>query len=597
MIKRHDGKTTTYIDGIAGSIASVIALASDRVIMPSNTTFFVHKPLVQRITGNADKLREYANRLDNLQASLMSVYKENLAPGATIEEVEALVNKESYLTAEETAKYFNVELAESKSNVQYVASMFDDVEELPQFIKDKLINTIDLKKAQAQLNLLKLKGEKNNMDRTVYENKRRQLVEEAQNFINASNLEEYNRVEEEIKNLDKQFDEEAEAQANLNALNSMVNIVNPINVQNSLGVGACEIEPLNLNTDITNIVDGVLNKEQEEIYVNAWAKDMMNKPLTEAENAIFEAQNSFTHTTGNTGILIPETVVAGIWKEVGEQYPLWEDVFKTSVKGNIKVLKSTSSSEAKWYDEATPTEDGKEEFGEITLTGCELSRDITVSWKLREMAVKEFIPFIQSQLAEKIGAALGYGVANGKGKPGGGDSHKAEPRGIITALKKESETPRVIEYDEATPLDYTMCTKAMSLIKSAYKNGAYIYADNATIWNQLANITDKVGRPYFIADTSTGGVGRILGLTVKEDDSIGEGSILFGNANKGYHANINKEIILDSEEHKKKRETDYIAYGIVDGDVRTLDAFALITKKAVGVLNTKANNKDKNKEE
>lgn len=160
MIKRHDGKTTTYIDGIAGSIASVIALASDRVIMPSNTTFFVHKPLVQRVTGNADKLREYANQLDNLQASLMTVYKENLAPGATIEEVEALVNKESYLTAEETAKYFNIELAESKSDVQYVASMFDNIEELPQFIKDKLINTIDLKKAQAQLNLLKLKGER-----------------------------------------------------------------------------------------------------------------------------------------------------------------------------------------------------------------------------------------------------------------------------------------------------------------------------------------------------------------------------------------------------------------------------------------------------
>lgn len=160
MIKRHDGKTTTYIDGIAGSIASVIALASDRVIMPSNTTFFVHKPLVQRVTGNADKLREYANQLDNLQASLMTVYKENLAHGATIEEVEALVNKESYLTAEETAKYFNIELAESKSDVQYVASMFDNIEELPQFIKDKLINTIDLKKAQAQLNLLKLKGER-----------------------------------------------------------------------------------------------------------------------------------------------------------------------------------------------------------------------------------------------------------------------------------------------------------------------------------------------------------------------------------------------------------------------------------------------------
>ena len=73
--------------------------------------------------------------------------------------VEALVNKESYLTAEDTAKYFNVEIAESKSSVQYVASMFENTEELPQFIKDRLKNTMELKKAQAQLNLLKLQGE------------------------------------------------------------------------------------------------------------------------------------------------------------------------------------------------------------------------------------------------------------------------------------------------------------------------------------------------------------------------------------------------------------------------------------------------------
>lgn len=157
MIKRHDAETTTYIDGLAGSISSVIALASDRVIMPSNTTFFVHKPLVQRVSGNADKLRQYADQLDILQEALMSVYEENLADGVDIEDVKKIVNKETYLTAEETSKYFNVEIAESKSDVKYVASMFEDMENVPSFIKDKLENKIELKKAQAQLNLLKIR--------------------------------------------------------------------------------------------------------------------------------------------------------------------------------------------------------------------------------------------------------------------------------------------------------------------------------------------------------------------------------------------------------------------------------------------------------
>lgn len=158
MIKRHDGETTTYIDGIAGSIASVIALASDKVIMPSNATFFVHKPLVQRISGNADDLRKCADNLDVLQGALMGVYAENLAEGAKIEDVEELVNKESYLTAEETAKYFNVEVAKAKSDLQYVASMFDNVDSLPNFIKEKLENKANIDKAKAQLKLLELKG-------------------------------------------------------------------------------------------------------------------------------------------------------------------------------------------------------------------------------------------------------------------------------------------------------------------------------------------------------------------------------------------------------------------------------------------------------
>lgn len=417
------------------------------------------------------------------------------------------------------------------------------------------------------------------MTKEQYKNKISELMKDAQNCINEGDGAGAKAKTEEAQNLKTEMNEMIEAQANLDALNNIVNIVDAAQVQNITPL-AHAIEPLNLNPAST-IVEGALNKEQEELYVNAWAKDMLNKPLTDAENAIFEAQNAFTHTTETTGVLIPETVVTGIWKEVGEQYPLWDDVFKTGVKGSIKVLKSESSSDAKWYDEATETEEGKETFGTATLTGCELSRDITVSWKLREMAVKEFIPFIQSQLAEKIGAALGYGVATGKGKPGESDSFKPEPKGIITAIKAEKNKPQVIEYDDADPLNYTKCTKLMSLIKSAYKNGAYIYADNATIWNGIANILDGTGRPYFVADVTTGGVGRILGITVKEDDSIPAGDILLANANKGYHANINKQIILDSEDRKKARETDYIAYGIVDGDIRTSKAFALLTKKTV----------------
>ena len=88
---------------------------------------------------------------------------------------------------------------------------------------------------------------------------------------------------------------------------------------------------------------------------------------------------------------------------------------------------------------------------------------------------------------------------------------------------------------------------------------------------------DATGRPCFIADTTAGGVGRLFGFVVEEDDSVD--TLLFGNANKGYHLNINKQMTLDQEDHKKARTTDYIAYAIMDGDVRTEKAFAYLDVK------------------
>lgn len=46
MLKRHNGQKTVYIDGLAGSISSVIAMAGDRIVVPKNSFLMIHKPLV-----------------------------------------------------------------------------------------------------------------------------------------------------------------------------------------------------------------------------------------------------------------------------------------------------------------------------------------------------------------------------------------------------------------------------------------------------------------------------------------------------------------------------------------------------------------------
>lgn len=112
MLKRHKAYKTVYVDGIAASIASVIALAGDKVIIPSNAYFMIHKAWTWG-WGNGDEMRKLAETLDKIDEGILNTYKENLREGVDIETIKQMVADETWMTGEEAAKYFNIEVSES----------------------------------------------------------------------------------------------------------------------------------------------------------------------------------------------------------------------------------------------------------------------------------------------------------------------------------------------------------------------------------------------------------------------------------------------------------------------------------------------------
>jgi len=318
-----------------------------------------------------------------------------------------------------------------------------------------------------------------------------------------------------------------------------------------------------------------------EEYRSLWAKEMMGQTLTSEERDTFNKVNdeyrAFTHTTENSQILIPKTIAAGIWKRAEEQYPLWADVRKFRVPGNLSMLKSDGNSvDARWYTEDQTVDTDKLGFGQLDLTGCELAKAIQVTWKLKKMALAEFEAYIIREIGDRMGISLSKAVYEGKGKPGTGDTFKPEPRGIKTVLTAEADTPQILEYDETKGVEFKTLTGVMAAIHSSYVNGATIYASNSSIWNILANIVDGQGRPMFITDVQSGGVGRILGRSIKPDAAIPEGEFLIANVSAGYVANINEDITMYREDHVRERLTDYMGYAIVDGDVLDSKAFVIL---------------------
>lgn len=98
MLKRHNAKVTVYVDGLAASIASVIAMAGDRVIMPHGAMMMIHNPWTLAM-GDAEELRKSADTLDKVRESLVSVYEAKT--GKTRDEIVAIMDEETWLTAAE----------------------------------------------------------------------------------------------------------------------------------------------------------------------------------------------------------------------------------------------------------------------------------------------------------------------------------------------------------------------------------------------------------------------------------------------------------------------------------------------------------------
>ncbi len=97
-LRAHQAEVTVYVDSIAASIASVIAMGGDRVVMARNSQLMIHDAFGLCV-GNADEMREMAERLDRHSDNIAAVYNEKAGGG--VKSWRARMRAESWFTAEE----------------------------------------------------------------------------------------------------------------------------------------------------------------------------------------------------------------------------------------------------------------------------------------------------------------------------------------------------------------------------------------------------------------------------------------------------------------------------------------------------------------
>lgn len=396
------------------------------------------------------------------------------------------------------------------------------------------------------------------------------LMKEVNDLIENGDIDGANAKMDEVKALDEKIETAVTAKKNMDALSAAAPAMD-ISDKGVMGVQTTAEGSVSLEG---NAKGGFEDKEKE--YENAWAKWAMGTANAE-DNAVIKAYNAAL-TTQTTGVVIPTTLAKGILDDIEKAFPYYADTAKTFVTGAVTYLKDTGSSDAAWYDEATPTADGTQTFGTITLYGCELARSITVSWKLKAMSISEFLPYIRAKLSAKMGQALGYGVFSGRGISSD-SAWKPEPIGVITELSKSENASQVIELTNPTAEQLIAgFARANAAIEPYYEDGSAYYVNSKTLWNRIAPVCDSTGRPIFTvnSDVQSSIVGYIYGKPVKRDSGVPDDRIVLSNAKDGYMVNVNQQITLSQQDNGKERTTDYNAYGIFDGCPVSAKAHALL---------------------
>lgn len=98
MLKSHKATVNVYVEGLAASIASVIAMAGDTITMRSGSMLMIHRPFTV-LQGNAEEMRKAAETLEKMGDNIVNIYSDRT--GIQAEEIQQIMSAETWLSAEE----------------------------------------------------------------------------------------------------------------------------------------------------------------------------------------------------------------------------------------------------------------------------------------------------------------------------------------------------------------------------------------------------------------------------------------------------------------------------------------------------------------
>jgi len=148
VIKRREAKTTVYIEGIAASIATIISLGADEVVMAENSLFMIHNAWGGTM-GEAKDMRKTAETLEKITGELTDIYRKKT--GLSYDALAEMMDKETWLNANEALEMGFIDTISDSIKVaaKYDVSKFKNITQ--EEIQNKLSININNKKMTNEL--------------------------------------------------------------------------------------------------------------------------------------------------------------------------------------------------------------------------------------------------------------------------------------------------------------------------------------------------------------------------------------------------------------------------------------------------------------
>ncbi|VUC87542.1 ATP-dependent protease [Salmonella sp. NCTC 11881] len=138
LLKNHPARKVVYVDGVACSMASVIAMVGDPVIMPENAMMMIHRP--RGIAGGeSSDIRDYADLLDKMESVIIPIYAEKT--GKSPDDIAALLASETWMSGAECVRegFADKVIQPVRAMAHLHSKRLEEFEHMPQNVKNMII--------------------------------------------------------------------------------------------------------------------------------------------------------------------------------------------------------------------------------------------------------------------------------------------------------------------------------------------------------------------------------------------------------------------------------------------------------------------------